>query len=129
MANTAVKVSATPNRLTYILTGDGSGAGPTLANATILADMVEGPLRDKWNQTYANQAAMRTALLGGGENCYANIQLMTTGNDVTAQKDQITADVDTDAVSVTKAEIDIGMSQTTGQLAMLTLSHVHSIVQ
>lgn len=129
MANTATKVAATPNRLTYLLTGDGTVAGPTIDNATILADMVAGPLKNAWNATYANQAAMRTALLGGGANCRAAIQLMATGVDVTAQVNQVVVDVDTDAVSVTKAEINVGMSDTTGQLAMLHLMHEHSAIR
>ncbi len=132
MANTAVKVSATPNRLTYLLTGDGTVIGPTLANATLLADMVAGPLRDAWNKTYiaggvGDQATMRTALLGGGQDCSADILLMETGNNVDAQVNQPCADVDTDAVTTTKAEINISMSDTTGQIAMLTLEHYHSI--
>jgi len=129
MANTAVKVSASPNRLTYLLTGDGTVAGPTIANATILADMVNGPLKDKWNAVLTTQAAMRTALLGRGSHCAIELQLVATGVDVTAQTNQVVADVDTDAVTVTKAEINVGMSNTTGQLAYMHLVHDHSIVQ
>jgi hypothetical protein len=129
MANTATKVSASPNYLTYLLTGDGTVAGPTIANATILADMEDGPLKDAWKLAYANQAAMRVALLGGGADCRMAIQLVATGVDVTAQVNQPVADVDVDAVSATKAEINIGMSDTTGQLAYLHISHAHSIVQ
>ncbi len=129
MPNTATKVAATPNRLTYLLTGDGTVAGPTIANATLLADMVPGPLQNAWNQVLTTQAAMRTALLGGGANCRASIQLVATGNDVTAQVNQVVCDVDTDAVSTTKAEINIGMSDTTGQLAYLHLMHDHSAIR
>lgn len=127
MPNTATKVSAIPNRLTYLLTGDGTVAGPTIANATILADMVNGPLKTAWNSTYANQAAMRTALLGRGGHCSINIQLVATGNDVTAETDLVVADVDTDAVTPTKAEINVGMSDTTGQLAYMHLLCDHSV--
>lgn len=129
MANTAVVQSTSPNHITYLLTGDGTVAGPTIANAAILAAMEPGPLKDAWNKTYADQDAMRTALLGGGENCEANIQLLATGADVTAEVNQPVADVDVDAVTATKAEINIGMSDTTGQIAMLTLKHRHSITQ
>ncbi len=134
MANTAVKVSASPNHLTYILTGDGTVIGPTIANATLLADMVPGPLRDAWNRVLTTQAAMRSALLGGlpGKGCQggtAKLQLAVTGTDTTAQKSLPTADVDTDAVTVTKAEVNIGMSDTTGQIAFLTLQCDHSIMQ
>lgn len=130
MANTATKVSASPNHLTYLLTGDGTQVGPTIANATLLADMVVGgPLWEKWFKTYADQAAMRTALLGGGEACRVIIQLVASGVDVTAEKNQVTCDVDTDAVSVTKAEINLAMSDTTGQLAYLHIEHIHSLAQ
>ena len=129
MANTATLVSSSRNHLTYLLTGDGTVSGPTIPSATILADMAEGPLRNAWNATYANQAAMRTALLGGGADCVAGIQLVATGVDVTAQTNQVVTDVDTDAVTPTKAEINVGMSDTTGQLAYLTLTHYHSIAK
>ncbi len=130
-ANTATKVSASPNHITYRLEANGDGAGPTLANATILADMVSGPLRDAWNKTYASQAAMRSALLGGGQDCSAKIQNAVEGVDATATVNQVTADVDTDAITVTKAEINIAMTAAVvgaaGQIAFLTLEHYHSI--
>lgn len=130
MANTATLAGATNQRAVYLLTGDGTVTGPTIANATLLADMVEnGPLYDAWNATYADQAAMRGALLGSGAACRAVIQLVNAVNDVTAEQNQIAVDVDVDAVTPTKAEINIEMSDTTGQLAYLTLIHDHSIVQ
>jgi len=134
MANTAAKVSASPNHLTYLLTGGGTGGGgeevgPTVANATILADMVPGPLRDAWNATYADQAAMRTALLGGGADCHVEVQLAVAVNDTTAELNQVSVDVDVDAVTATKAEINISMSFTTGQLAYLHIKHRHSLAQ
>jgi len=130
VANTAVKVSSSPNHLTYLLTGDGTVIGPTIANATIVADMPEnGPLWAAWNRTYGNQAAMRTALLGGGAECEVSIQLVATGVDVTAERNQVTIDTDTDAVTATKAEINVGMSVTTGQLAFLHIKHRHSVIQ
>lgn len=130
MANTAVKVSSSPNHLTYLLTGDGTVIGPTLANATILADMDQkGPLWAKWSKDYANQAAMQAALLGRGEHCSASVQLITAVADVTATINQISIAVDVDAVTATKAEIDITMSDAAGQVAMLHLIHDHSIAQ
>lgn len=110
-------------------------AGPTLTNATLLADMNNGgPLFDAWNSTFANQAAMRTALLGGAgginrQACYCNLQMAVTVKDTTAEVNQACADVDTDAVTVTKAELNISMSDTTGQIAFLTLIAFHSIVE
>lgn len=132
MANTAAVASVSLNHITYLLTGDGTVAGPTIANATLLADMIvagEGPLYQAWNTPWVTQAAMRTALLGGGAQCVAEVQVVATPVDTTAQVNQIAIDVDTDAVTVTKAEINVQMSDTTGQLAYLTLSHWHSIVK
>ncbi len=129
MVNTATKVSASPNRLTYLLTGDGTVIGPTIANATLVADMVNGPLKDKWSTVWTTQAAMRQNLLGRLAHCAIELQLVATGVDVTAQVNQVVADVDTDAVSITKAEINIGMSDTTGQLCYMHLIHDHSVVQ
>jgi hypothetical protein len=137
MANTAVKVSASPNHLTYILTGDGTQVGPTVANATILADMVPGPLKDAWSAVLTTQAAMRNQLLGGLSgaatgsegSCDASVLLLAAVKDVTAEINQPSVDVDTDAVTATKAEINITMSDTTGQIAMLTLRHRASTIR
>lgn len=126
MANTATKKFAGPHRLVYELVGDGTVVGPTIANATLLADMVAGPLKDLYNAAYANQAAMRAALLYGNP-ARIGIQMQVTVNDVTAEKNQASADTDTDAVTATKPEINIAMSDTTGQVAVLTLEYVHSI--
>jgi outer membrane murein-binding lipoprotein Lpp len=129
-ANTATKQTRSQNRLTYLLVGDGTQVGPTIANATILQDMeFQGPLFDAWNRTYATQATMRTALLAGGANCYAIIQLRTAVKDVTAEINQPSVDVDADAVTATKAEINITMSDTTGQEAYLHLIHMHSLIR
>ena len=137
MVNTAVKVSASPNHLTYILTGDGTQVGPTIANSVILADMVPGPLKDAWSAVLTTQAVMRNQLLGGlpgattgsEGSCFANLQLLASGKDVTAEINQPTVDVDTDAVTATKAEINIAMSDTTGQVAMLHLIHKNSLTR
>ncbi len=130
MANTAVKVSASPNHLTYLLTGDGTVVGPTIANATLLSDMVGGPLRDAYNAILTTQAAMRAQLIGGlapGQ-CEMNLHMIATVADTTAQVNQPSVDVDVDAVTITKAEINITMSDTTGTIGYLTLRHRHSII-
>jgi len=129
MANTAVKVSSSANHLVYQLTGDGTVVGPTIASATLLNDMVAGPLKAAWTAAFANQAAMRVGLLGGGAACEATIQLAVTVLDVTAERNQVTADVDTDAVTASRAEINKSMSDTTGQIAFLKLTHWQSIVE
>ncbi len=125
MANTATVKVATPVRLSYELVGDGTVAGPTIANATILAALPNGPLKDAWNATYADQAAMRNALLYGvgALSCEVRSTLVATGVDVTAEKNQVVVDVDTDAVTATKAEINFGMSDTTGQRALVVFEY------
>ena len=130
MVNTAVKSASSRNHLSYLLTGDGTVVGPTIPNATLLADMTnQGPLYDAWNAVYANQAAMRTALLGGGARCNATVLILVAVADVTATINQISIDVDTDAITPTKAELNITMSDAAGQIAMLTLSKWHTIVE
>ncbi len=137
MVNTAVKVSASANHITYILTGDGTVIGPTITQALLAADMVAGPLRDAWTAVLTTQAAMRNAVLGGlvlgpvlgGGGCYAIIQMITVVADTTAEINQPSVDVDTDAVSTTKAEVNITMSDTTGTIGFLHLMHMHSLIQ
>ena len=132
MANTATLItnSATPYHITYALVGDGTVAGPTIANATILADMATGPLKTAWSAAYASQSAMRAGLLAGvATGCRARLLLLASGVDVTAQNNQITIDVDVDAVTPTKAEINVTMSDTTGQIAYLVLECCNSITE
>lgn len=136
MANTATLKSATPNRLVYELAGDGTVAGPTIANATLLADAVTGPLENALNDTYATdgvsvQSAMRKALLYGvpgtdSRGCRITLVPITTVTDTTGQVNQPSVDVDTDAVTVTKPEINITMSDTTGTLYALIIEHIWS---
>lgn len=129
MANTAALIgTAYPNKVSFLLTGDGTVAGPTLANALgVQAVMVAGPLKDLWNATYADQAAMRAALLAGAGR--VTVQLLATPVDTTAERNQVQVDVDVDAVTATKAEINVSMSDTTGQLAILTLEYVHTAIR
>lgn len=135
MANVATKTSAGPCHLTYNIVGDGTVAGPTIANATLLADMINGgPLFDAWNFPLTTQAAMRLALLGGAggvnrQGCICIIQNQVTVKDTTAEINQPCADVDTDATTVTKAELNVSMSDTTGQIINLTLLAFHSIIE
>jgi microcystin degradation protein MlrC len=128
MANTAALVTSTPYRVVYLLTGDGTVAGPTLDNALLLSDMVAGPLKDIFNATYSNQAAMRVSCLTSAP-CRALVQMRATVNDVTAEKNQVSVDVDVDAITASKPEVNITMSDTTGQVAYLTLEYLHSIVK
>ena len=131
MANTATLRSATPNRLVYELAGDGTVAGPTIANATLLTDMVAGPLENAYSASYANQAAMRLALIYGvpgttSAGCRIFLTPMTTVADTTAQVNQPSVDVDVDAVTATRPEINVTMSDTTGTLYALVIEHIWS---
>ena len=128
MANVATVKSSSPNHLTFELVGDGTVAGPTIANAALLALMEPGPLRNAWDATYADQDAMRDALLGGGAGCDCFVQLNVTPVDTTAETNQVVVDVDVDAVTATKAEINFGMSDTTGQRAYITFRYRHSMI-
>ena len=132
MVNTAVKASAGPNHLTFLLTGDGTAA-LVIANSTIVAAMVPGPLKDAWalRVVGVTQAQLRAQLLGAltPRFCEARILLLVTPVDTTAQINKVTVDVDVDAVTASSAEINLGMSATTGQIAYLTLEHRHTIVQ
>ncbi|MEY3021407.1 MAG: hypothetical protein RIS86_605, partial [Planctomycetota bacterium] len=86
------------------------------------------PLEDLFNATYANQAAMRTACLTSAPGRVL-VQLRTAVNDVTAEQNQISVDVDVDAVTATKPEVNVTMSDTTGQEAYLTIEFLHSIIK
>jgi hypothetical protein len=57
------------------------------------------------------------------------VQLRTAVNDVTAEQNQISVDVDVDAVTATKPEVNVTMSDTTGQEAYLTIEFLHSIIK
>ena len=120
MANTAALIAATPYRLTYLLTGDGTVAGPTIASATMITDSAPGPLRTALQASYANQAAMRTAF-DSGTPARMSLRMRTTVNDVTAEVNQASCDVDVDAVTAARPEVNVTMSDTTGQVAILTI--------
>jgi hypothetical protein len=126
MANTATLRIQTPHRLVYELAGDGTVVGPTIASATLIADSAPGPLRDALSASYSTQALMRNAMLHGSP-CTMRVVLQTTVNDVTAERNQVGIDVDVDAVTATRPEINIVMSDTTGQLATLMIEYLRLI--
>jgi hypothetical protein len=130
MVATATKIAAGPHHLSYMLVGDGEVGPLTIANATILADMVPGPLREAWNSVLTTQAVMRSALLGGLRSvsacppgCRIHLLLLTAVKDTTAEINQPAIDVDTDATTITKAEINVFMGDTADQVAIMTLHH------
>lgn len=128
MANTAAIISATPSRQTWLLTGDGTVAGPTITNAQLLAAAERnGPLRELLSATYANQAAMRLVFDGSGARIL--LRMRTTVADTTAEVNQPSADVDVDAVTATAPEINCTMSDTTGTVAILIIEAVRTVDQ
>lgn len=129
MANTITKIQATAHRLVLKIDGDGTVA-TVLANATILAYWAaadRGPLYDLFNATYANQADMRTALFDGTVRW--GTVFRTQVAQVTAEKNLTAFDVDTDAVTATKPEINFESPDTTGSVAYVYIEYVHSIVR
>ena len=125
MANTVAVLKATPFRLTLLVTGDGTVA-TLIANATLLAAMAAGPLKDLWNATYADQAAMRTALTEGGD-AGIWIRKRTVVAAVTAEVSDCSADVDVDATTPTKAEINLQWPDQTGMIGIVDIWLRHKI--
>jgi hypothetical protein len=127
MANTATKAASSPYSITYLLAGDGTVVGPTIASATLITDSEAGPLRDLLSASYANQAAMRDAL------CYGDPAILvmeprTVVVWTTAQVNQASVDVDVDAITATRPEINVTMSDTTGQAVLLHIRYFQSAV-
>lgn len=125
MSTTITKKFASAHRLVYELSGDGTATDVDISNATLLADAVAGPLKDLLSASYANQAAARNAFLYGNP-ARLRFHLQTRVNDVTAQKNQPSADVD---VSTNAVIIHTQMSNTTGQVAILTIEYLHTLVR
>lgn len=128
MPNTATLLTATPYRLVYLLTGDGTVVGPTIASATLIANSVAGPLRDVLSATYASQALMRVAMLQS-DPCRIRAQLRATPVDTTGQANDVVVDVDTDAATVTRPEVNVEMSDTTGQFAYLEIECIFGAIR
>jgi hypothetical protein len=127
MANVAAKVASTPYSITYTLTGDGTVTSSPIASATLITDSEAGPLRDLLSASYANQAAMRLAFTLG-DPAIMLVTMRTTVNDVTAEANQVSVDVDVDAITATRPEINYNMSDTTGQVAILHIRYFQSSI-
>lgn len=127
MAATITKKAVTSTRIVYEVEGDGTPAA-LIANATLLEDAKAGPLKDALSADYENQAAMREALLYGNP-VQLRTQIMTSVVDADAEVNQPAADVDTDAVTATKPEINLQISDTAGQKFLLFVEHVHSLIR
>lgn len=127
MANTATKVASSPYSITYTLAGDGTVIGPTIASATLIADSEAGPLRDLLSASYATQALMRDALCYGDPGILV-MEPRTVVVWTTAQVNQASVDVDVDAITATRPEINVTMSDTTGQVVLLHVRYFQSAV-
>tara|TARA_Y100000034_G_C6897183_1_gene413926 strand:+ start:1068 stop:1454 length:387 start_codon:yes stop_codon:yes gene_type:complete len=125
MANTIAHLNSSANHSTWLFTGDGTVVSPALASATIIAAMVDGPLKDLFSASYANQAAMRTAVIEGNPGIVTTV-VRATGNDVTNEKNRFVLDVDVDAVTAARPEVNTNMSDTTGQIVVVTFHYLHS---
>lgn len=121
MAAAFTKVLATPTRLRYKVVGDGT-VGATRTYAELIADMADGPLKTLWAASVGTQAQLQAALLEA--NCRIFFQprtiVATTGDTVAGYA----ADVDTDAVTTTKAEVNIQMNDTTGDTVYLEIEYI-----
>ena len=125
MAASVTLKSATPHRVSFLVEGDGT-ATHTITSAVLLAAMVPGPLYNAWNATYDDQAAMRAALLEGrGRISFRDRALPV---DTTGEVNRAAADVDADAVTATKAELNLQLSDTDGHDFYLDIEYSHSIV-
>lgn len=124
MANVLATTFVSPLRWVFSLTGDGTVAGPVTANSVILTTIPAGPLRDVFNATYADQAAMRAAILGGAAGVRVTVMLANSGADVTAEHNQPNVDVDVDAITATKPELNFNLSDTTGMIVYVTIEWI-----
>jgi hypothetical protein len=117
---TITKTKATANRLVYLVVGDGEDAAGLIDSVTLLADAAPGPLRNALKASYATQAAMR-AVFGGG-----NVPLECNHRTGTGS---FAADVDVDAITATRPEVNI-VSPVDGTDAMyLVIEHKHTFIR
>ena len=120
MGNSAALVTSTPYRLVYRVTGDGTVAGPTIPSTQLIAESVDGPLQDLLKASYANQAAMRVAFMESNPG-RITVRYQTTPVQTTAEQNLCFADVDVDATTATRPALNITMSDTTGQIALVEM--------
>ena len=124
MAIAFTVASATPNRLVYKLVGDGADAASTISksNAQLLADCVDGPLKDLLAASYANTAAVQ-AVFGGGV-----VQVSTDPQVGTSGFIAIVGPIFT--ASANKPVLGFGgVTPANNDAAFIVIEHKHSIVQ
>lgn len=126
MANTFTLVANSPNRLAYLLTGDGTVVGPTFSSAQLLGDCPPGPLRrfldTPLTPSGTNDDARAKMLTGLPVK--VSTQLVATPVDTTAESNQVVTSPTTDGGAGNRPSIVCGMSDTTGQVAMLVIEYV-----
>jgi hypothetical protein len=117
---------SSPNRLVYLITGDGAATSLTIDSAALITDAVAGPLEDLLSASYANQAAMRSVFGGGNVELLVQVRAATNSNIVSAQ-----VDVDVDAVTAARPEVNLTFvaAPANGDTAYLVIENKHSIVQ
>ena len=129
MAISFTKTSATPNRLVYKLIGDGAAAANTVGKtaAQLLADCVEGPLKELLNTAFASDAAVQ-AVFGGGEvEVKTNPQIGTSGF-IAIVGPIFTASVVAGFIGKPVLGFD-AVVPANGDAAFIVIEHKHSIVQ
>ena len=134
MAITKTLTKSSPNRLVYLITGDGAAATLTIDSAALITDasaglpsaLSEGPLKSLLSASYANQAAMRSVFGGGNVELLVQVRSAVNSNIVSAQ-----VDVDVDAVTATRPEVNLTFiaAPANGDTAYLVIENKHSVVQ
>lgn len=124
MAISFTKTSATSNRLVYKMVGDGADAASTISksNAQLLADAVDGPLKDLLAASYADTAAVQ-AVFGGGEVAVSTDVQVATSGFISLVAPIFTA-------SANKPVLGFGgVTPANNDAAFIVIEHKHSIVQ
>lgn len=138
MAVTALLIRSTPGELLYQITHDGAaGDTLTLANATLVADAANGPLKDKVLNAVlpaANQANARSQFLGQGVSTGATQGLWQNAAEVdflppraAAMASVPAVDADQDAVTPTKGEYNLTLAAA-ALICFMRIRYKHSIV-
>ncbi len=140
MAVTFTLTKQTPNALAYLLTHDaGGGDAVVIDNASMVADLVAGPLRTvpglNSNVNPNSQALGRQHMLG-------DASAIGAGQDLTniphcrctiAPRDGLVVnwlvDADTDGVSAQRYELNIATSGGVAGNAILLIEFVHSLLR
>lgn len=118
------KVSATSNRLVYKMVGDGATAASSVSksNIQLLADAVDGPLKDLIAASYADTAAVQAVFGGGSVEVSTNVQIGTSGFIA------LVAPIFT--ASANKPVLGFGgVTPANADEAFIVIEHKHSIVQ